>query len=170
MKIELNEFEQTAAKSIAKARYRNARSKNIEDKKIGGQSNWQTDLEGIASEIAAAKALNLYPDLEVGHIPIADLTLDGLTIDVKSTTYDTGHLLATRTKLDRQCDLYVLVVGTFPSYELRGWASRSQLFRDKNLKDLGRGRGYALEQSELNSIDRLISYRDAKKIIRDPNL
>lgn len=159
VKITLNNIEQRVSKAIAKARYKNARDKNVTDKKIGDQSNWETDLEGIGSEIAAAKAFNVYPDLEVGHIPTADLVIDGYTIDIKSTKYATGHLLATKTKLDRQCDVYVLVVGTFPNYELKGWCSKSDLFKPENLKDLGMGEGYALPQDKLKDINRLIKYK-----------
>ena len=152
MKISLNSAEQILAKFLAKARYDNARSKGKPDLKMGGQSNWETDLEGIGGEIAACKHFGVYPDTEVDLItlPKFDLvTKKGKRIDVKTTKYATGKLLATKKKQLGECDAYVLVVGEFPDYRLVGWATDEELLNDNNLVDLGHGEGYALTQDQL---------------------
>ena len=73
IEIELTLTEQKIAEFIAKARYNNARKKDIPNNKKGPQSNYSTDLEGFASELAAAKLLNLYPDLQIDKVPNHDL-------------------------------------------------------------------------------------------------
>jgi len=150
LEIELNDAEQRLARFLAKQRHSAARKKGIKDKRIGKQSAELTDLEGIAAEIAVAKAMNVYPDLETGHTPKADLVSKrGSFVDVKSTRYPNGRLLAAPWKKGDGVDQYVLVVGEFPKYRIAGVLSAKELLKDKRLKDLGHGKGFAAEQSEL---------------------
>jgi hypothetical protein len=155
MNIYLNKTEQSLAINIAKGRYENARSKGKPDLKIGNQSNWQTDLEGIGGEIAVCKLFGVYPDTEteLTELPKHDLvTKKGNTCDVKTTKYKNGKLLAARTKKLNDVDIYVLVVGQFPEYNVIGWAYSHELIKDENLTNLGHGVGYALEQSKLRKL------------------
>ena len=152
MIIKLNEAEQVLAKFIAQARYDNARKKNIKDLKMGKQSNWETDLEGIGGEIAACKYFGVYPDTEAGatSFPKYDLiTKKGNKVDVKTTKHKNGRLLANKKKRRGECDAYVLVTGEFPTYRLVGWATDVELLDPKNISDFGHGEGYALDQDQL---------------------
>ena len=156
MIVELNSAEQKLAQYLAKARYKNARGHNKPDMKKGPQSNEQTDLEGIASEIAAAKAINVYPDLEtdLNDLPEIDiLSKKGYSIDVKATTYPNGKLITALWKKDKSCQFYMLVIGKFPKYRIAGIMSADELMRDQRIKNLGHGDTYAAEQTELQSID-----------------
>ena len=153
--ITLNDAEQRLAKYVAKHRYRNARSRNKVDAKIGPQSNWETDLEGIAGEIAFCKHMNVYPDLDTDLETLPDVDawhvlLD--RVDVKTTAYHTGRLLAVLSKKGHATDTYALMIGKFPTYRFVGFASASELFKDENIKDLGRGNGYAMDQDQLRSM------------------
>ena len=124
--------------------------------KKGPQSNEQTDLEGIASEIAAAKAVNVYPDLETDLDDLPDIDLlsrKGYSIDVKATTYPNGKLITALWKKDKSCQFYMLVIGKFPKYRIAGIMSADELMRDQRIKNLGHGDTYAAEQTELQSID-----------------
>jgi hypothetical protein len=148
--ISLSEAEQKLALFLAKKRYENARSKNITDNKIGSQSNYETDLEGMAAEIAAARLLNLYPDLQIVNIPTFDLmTNKGHTVDVKVTKYPNGKLLAVKGKIKYPCDFYMLMIGQCPNYHCAGFASGEDLLSVDTLSDLGRGTGHALSQDKL---------------------
>ena len=153
--ITLNDAEQRLATYIAKGRYNNARDNGVIDGKMGDQSNWQTDLEGIAAEIAFCRHMNLYPDLKIDtpdNLPVHDaISHKGALIDVKSTQYPNGRLLAVLGKANKRCDVYALVTGTFPTYRIVGWVTQGELFNDENIIDLGHGKGYALEQSRLRS-------------------
>tara|TARA_R110002020_G_scaffold56181_1_gene155718 strand:+ start:1564 stop:2037 length:474 start_codon:yes stop_codon:yes gene_type:complete len=153
--VYLNNIEQQMAISIALGRYDNARTKGIEDKKIGNQPNWITDLDGIGGEIASCKHFGVYPDtkLDLYDMPKYDLmTKKGARVDVKTTKYKNGKLLATLNKKIEDCDIYVLVVGQFPKYELVGWTEAKKLLKNENIADLGHGKGYVLDQDQLNII------------------
>jgi hypothetical protein len=62
-RVVLNPSEQRIARWLAQSRYHSARKAQVTNKRIGPQSDAETDLEGIGAELAAAKALNVYPDL-----------------------------------------------------------------------------------------------------------
>ena len=152
--ITLSKNEQRLAKFIARSRYENARSNNIPDLKICNQSNEESDLEGFGAELAYCKLMNLYPDLETGDIiPNFDcVSRLGVTIDIKTTKYKSGHLLATLKKKDNPPDKYVLVIGEFPNYRIVGEVGADEFLQDVNIKNFGRGRGYALSQMELKPL------------------
>ena len=152
--ITLSENEQRLAKFIAKKRYENARKNNIKDLKMGDQSNEETDLEGFGAELAYCKLMNLFPDLETGDgLPNFDcVSRLGVTIDVKTTKRKSGHLLATLKKKNNPPDKYVLIIGEFPSYRIVGEIGSEEFLRDANIRNFGRGQGYALTQMELNPI------------------
>tara|TARA_R110000868_G_scaffold91428_1_gene253513 strand:+ start:53 stop:547 length:495 start_codon:yes stop_codon:yes gene_type:complete len=154
MKIKLNECEQKLAKHLAVSRNKNARSKGKPNTKMGNQSDEETDLEGIAGELVVCKALNLYPDTEIDLVDLPKfdlLTAKGNTVDVKTTKYLSGRMLATMKKRVEDCNIYVLVVGTFPSYRIAGWCKAEELLKKENIINLGHGEGYALSQEQLRT-------------------
>lgn len=154
MKITLSKAEQKLAIFLARARHQNARSNGVVDRKIGPQDCETTDLNGIGGEIAFCKMANLYPDLEIADpselSDRPDCTLDdGRTIDIKTTKYKNGKLLATLKKDAFRCDLYALMIGEMPTYRYVGMATAGELFREENIEDLGHGKSYALPQGKL---------------------
>lgn len=146
--VTLSTSEQKVAELIAKTRYESNRSKNIPNQKKGPQSEYETDLEGSASELAAAKALNVWPDL-ADSIQAHDLVYNGVTIDVKTTKYRTGRLIAALNKKDKPCDYYMLLVGESPTYDIKGFAKREDLLCEETVTDLGWGKLHALSQDKL---------------------
>lgn len=150
--VELNECEQRMAKFLARSRYEAARKTGKPNNRIGPQSDHFTDLEGIAAEIAFCKLFNAYPDTQIGVLEDADAyTIQHGAVDVKATKYQTGKLLAVKGKVHHPADSYALMIGEFPRYRFAGWAKASELLRDENITDLGRGKGYALEQGDLRA-------------------
>jgi hypothetical protein len=148
----LNEAEQRLAQYLAKRRHDAARMDGIPDMKMGPQSAYDTDLEGIAAEIAFCKIMNVYPDTDivVGTRPISDAYTTSMgSVDVKATKYKNGRLLATTKKYANHPDSYALMVGEFPRYKFVGWVPAEELLMKKNIRDLGHGEGYALDQSML---------------------
>jgi hypothetical protein len=153
MTIELNEIEQTLAKLIGKKRYKTNRESSITNNRIGKQSDEATDLNGIGAEIAFCKYANLYPDYSLfprkGGADCIDRK--GNKIDVKTTTYKTGHLIAVGTTTKGNVNFYVLMVGDMPTYEYKGWCTEDDLLKEENLRDFGYGKpSYALPQESLN--------------------
>lgn len=157
MCVTLSEAEQRLAMFLAKERYRNARNKGLPDKKMGDQSNELTDLEGIAAEIAFCKLANVYPDLDMDHTKAEDCFLrSGKSVDVKSTTYESGRLLAVKWKSADKVDIFALMVGRFPKYRCAGFMKSEDLLKDGRLINLGHGEGYAASQDELEDIQSLL--------------
>jgi len=153
--IILNGAEQKLATHLAKSRYANNRANNVKDLKVGTASNETVDLEGMAGEIAYCKLMNLYVDMETNPpvMPSYDcITHHGVKVDVKTTPYRNGHLIATLKKIKNPPDKYVLVVGELPTYSVVGEVWSVDLLKEGNIKDFGYGPCYALTQSELNPI------------------
>ena len=157
-KVKLNEAEQRLVTYIAKKRFVTKRQADIPISKIGPQSLEDTDREGFGGEVAYCKMMNIYPDLAIGtDVPDFDCILpSGEKIDVKTTKYRNGHLLATMNKIEHPPDKYVLVIGTFPDYNIVGEISASKLLRSENIKDFGMGDTYAVTQSELIQCNQLL--------------
>jgi hypothetical protein len=145
--------ERRLAEFLAKSRYEGARKKGIKDQKIGPQSTEVTDLEGVAAEIAFCKLFNVYPDLQLDSRPPFDALVDGVRIDVKTTHYVTGKLLAAAWKKDKKLpiDAFALMVGKFPGpYEFKGFMQARDLMVPERMVDLGWGKGYAAMQHDLS--------------------
>ena len=156
-KIVLTDLETKIARHVGKHRYLNARSKNVTNAKIGDQSNQETDIEGVAGEIAFCKAMNLYPDLQTEEIPKHDAILvGGATVDVKQTKYDNGMLLVTTKKIDDPSDIYILMTGSMPEFTFRGGMPSDLVFQEKRIVDLGYGESYGVKQHDLWDIDELV--------------
>jgi hypothetical protein len=74
----------------------------------------------------------------------------GKKIDVKTTKYQNGKLLAVLKKKEEDTDVYVLMLGEFPTYRYAGWAWASELIDERNIKNLGYGPTYVMEQDRLH--------------------
>jgi|TARA_A100000171_G_C2128033_1_gene144833 hypothetical protein len=153
--VTLTDSERQIAEFVAQRRFDGARDKNIHNNRKGPQSNYETDLEGMASELAAAKALNVWPDL-TEEIQVHDLTYNGVTIDVKATKYHTGRLIAGLQKKNKSCDYYMLLVGECPTYDIKGFAKREDLLSEDTITDLGWGKLHALTQDKLTSLSNFL--------------
>jgi hypothetical protein len=157
MQVTLNESELKICEWLGKSRYQNNRVASVSDKKIGPQSVEETDLEGICGEFAFCKAMNLYPDMSINTRSGGyDILMNGLRVDVKTTKYKNGKLLAAKTKKISDSDLYVLVIGERPSYTVVGWCKSEDLIKNSNLVDLGYGLTYCLFKEKLTSIATLL--------------
>ena len=152
-KIILNSAEQIVCKSLALMRYEIARAVNRKDQQIGNQPSWQTDEDGLGGEIAASRLLNVYPNLVLKPDAGWDILYQGTKIDVKTTRYINGRLLAKLNSRDDEVDAYLLVTGTFPEYNVVGYASRDSLLSPENIIDLGHGKGYGLSQEQLTTVE-----------------
>jgi hypothetical protein len=150
--VTLDATEVVVAQVLATMRYNVARMAGVTNARIGSQDDYQTDLEGMAAEIAFCKAFNYFPDLTVGPRKGGwdAKGRAGETIDIKVTKYNSGKLLATLKKKPEDAQYYVLLVGECPTYRLAGYATAEELLKPENITDLGHGKGYALTQDKLN--------------------
>lgn len=126
-----------------------ARCAGVTDAKMGSQDGLNADVDGLMAEYAFCKWKNVFPDLAPSpRSGSADCVYKGLRIDIKSTRYLSGKLLATL-KDNPDVDIYVLAIVKDREIDFVGWASKEELCREENIKDLGHGRGYCLEQEKL---------------------
>ena len=153
MKIVLNEAEILLANYIGMARYNNARTHGVVDQKVGDQSCAFVDINGMGGELAACRAFNAYPDLtivEADRLPGYDfVTKAGNKIDVKTTEYKSGKLLATMKTKIGDADIYLLVTGVLPKFTVVGYATEDELLQQINIGNLGKGPGYMLDQKSI---------------------
>jgi len=160
MIITLNEAEIRLAAFVGKKRHLCSRANGIVDRQFGDQDKFQIDIDGCMGEIALCKHLNIYPDLDAKPVGQAtdrgDCEYRGLAIDVKTTRYKTGRLPCALWK-NNMVDVYVLMIADgSPSLRCAGWAYAAELKRQENIKDLGRGELYIMEQNQLTDIQYLI--------------
>jgi hypothetical protein len=158
--IVLSEADQAICLQLAQERYQNNRNHGITNKKIGRQSNKDTDLEGIAGEFAFCRISGLLPDTTV-HIrsylsDSGDVVYAGIKIDIKTTKYANGRLLVPTWKAEQSAHLYALMTGEFPSYEFRGFIKAKDIIRRDHVVDLGYGNTFAANQKELRNVEDLV--------------
>lgn len=154
VRVVLNETEARLALYLAKARNRFNRRSGAPDRQIGPQDARETDLEGAAAELALAKVLKVYPDLDVDRRPPFDLAVGGVTIDVKATRYEHGRLAVAPWKGDKPLpDFYALMVGRCPAYRFAGVMRAEHLTSPARLGTLGHGPTYLARQDELTPLE-----------------
>ena len=116
------------------------------------------DIIGVGGEIVVCRYFNVYPDLTVGpHYRGHDLTFRRLKIDVKTTGYNPGYLQAKTNKKASDCDIFILVHADFPTFTILGGSRSNELLQDYNIKNMGYGDNYVLEQSQLTEIGNLFA-------------
>lgn len=150
MIVELTEAELFIAKYLGDMRNKAAKDNKIVNRKIGPQSDEESDYGGLCAELVYCKIHNLYPDLDFGHLPACDVMHGEWSVDIKYTKYWNGHLLVPLWKIEDHCDRYALVVGGPEVFEYVGYATAQEVFKDENIADFGYGKTYSLSQDELH--------------------
>lgn len=151
--VALNDVEQRLVKTVAVARYDNARAKGVPKTFVAYEDGYVCDIDGFGGELAFCKLFNVYPDMSIraweGEQDEGDCVWNGLRIDVKTTTYPEGCLLAGGWK-KLNVDYYALMTGVFPNYYYRGVMRADKLLQQERLTDFGyREPAYRADQDEL---------------------
>lgn len=150
MTVTLTDVEQRLARFVAHQREAANRDAGIVNARIGPQSDQMTDLLGVGGEIAFARLFNVYPDLTIGaRAGGADCTIGPYRLDVKTTHYAAGRLLAHTNKSLLAADVYALLEADFPRYRFCGFARAGDLLHPSRLMDLGHGPTYGMPQVDL---------------------
>lgn len=148
--IELDASEMAVVQMLAAMRHGMNRGQSVVNSRVGPQSDYQTDLDGLIAEFAFCRWKNVWPDMSIApRSGGADCVVDGKTIDVKATRRAEGRLLAVTTKNVQQADIYVLAIVRDNSVTFAGWAFANELIKPENIINLGHGPTYALDQSRL---------------------
>ena len=131
-----------------------ARGNGVRDAKMGNKDGSEADVMGMMAEYGFAKQMSVFPDL--GLTPrsgSADGVMpSGKRYDVKASKHKSARLLSTL-KVNPDVDVYVLCVVDGSTLDYKGWATKEELIKEENKKDLGHGVGYALEQEKLRKFN-----------------
>jgi hypothetical protein len=98
-----------------------------ENQRASPKSDLEINISGFAGEIAFARLFEV--DLDMGDTHrVHDTTLHGTTVDVKTFQWGGADLLVPFNKKDKQCEIYVLMVGKLPTLTFAGWATNHDVF------------------------------------------
>jgi hypothetical protein len=151
MIVNMSPPEAAIAQVLAVMRNTTARQNGVTDKQMGKQDPIEIDRDGILAEMAFGKAYNLYPDLTVyprkGGADLIGKT--GKRIDVKATRYKTGRLVIHIDKPVDEVDIYALAIVDGDDVNIVGYIESFKAIRQENVRDLGHGEGYVIEQDQL---------------------
>jgi hypothetical protein len=138
MKIKLNEIEDELVKQVAKARTAISRKDGVPNQKISEADDFEVEYVGMAGEVAVAKAMNVFPDLSIhsrsGGYDL--MSAQGNRVEVKTTRYHSGKLVARLKASAKDSDYYVLVTGNPPNMTLRGHVRTEDFLREVNIGKL----------------------------------
>lgn len=154
--IKLTKTEIEIVSLIASLRYATNRAEGVPNAKMGTQANDFTDFNGFCGELAFCKAMGVYPDFKIvpGGAGLVDAVLhDGRRVDVKTSKHPKANLIAR--KIPNDVDIFVLVRGEAPEFDIIGYATRAEL-NDRPKKDLGYGLTHFMHAEDLNPAEDLL--------------
>ena len=135
MKVELTLFELEMGAIVGSKRRADSISKKRKGHKRG---SWDKDVEGALGELAVCKAIGTYWNGSVNTFK--DLADVGDNIEVRHTELDSGKLIIRPG--DNPESLYVLVTGSAPTYDVKGWIKGDDGMKQKFMMNPG-GAGIA---------------------------
>lgn len=144
-------------KGIGKLRNEITSAQGTERKQSQSLDGLQMSIDGVITEYAVSKLLNLHFDLNCDFRKFgADLKLHtGETIDVKSTKPG-GNLNAVKWSNGKDADYYILTEIHHGFVGIVGYIHRDRFLIDANLRDVGNGAFYSIPQQYLGDMERLM--------------
>lgn len=154
----LNGSEQSLVIRVAKDRSEYDKAKGfIDHRKAEKQTAEFIERNGLGGELAFCKAFNLFPDIATDYPSEHDAVLpNGMKVEIKTTEYKTGKLLVRRMN---DADIYVLITGTFPDYNIIGYVKASILAESEQeltSKSGKKNKAFVVVQEDLEPIEDLI--------------
>lgn len=164
----LNDSEQSLVIRVAKERSEYDKANNFTDhRKAEKQTAEFIEQNGLGGEVAFCKAFNVYPDIATDYPSEHDAVLpNGIKAEIKTTQYKTGKLIVRRLN---DADVYVLVTGVFPEYNIIGFIHSGEISGYKTKLKSPSGKlndAYVVQQEDLHPIEDLIP-RMYKNIIKN---
>ena len=159
MVVKLSAREMAQCSQAAAMRWQLARASDVgNQRRDGNRDDDALDRLGVMAELVVAKIFDLDHQHLIGVDDGTDLWVDDLSIDVKATFHDGGHLLF-KSREAFKADCSVLVCQLAPdTYRVAGYASKQTFLKKAQEKDFGHGPGWALEQEELDPLGKLWQY------------
>lgn len=148
--VKLNQYEMIEAGNIGMLR-RILSLNKLNDRMHSPYSNpWQIDMEGAMAEMAYAKAMGVYWPAGVGTFKAPDVG----SVQVRATERHDNSLIIRSN--DKDEDVYVLVTGSAPQYNIVGWIRGADGKNPSFVKTPNGGApAYFVPQSKLRSMNEL---------------
>ena len=126
-----------------------------ERKQDQSQDSEQMAINGVLTEYAVAKMLNLHFSLDCNYRKFgADLiSAKGQSIDVKCASKAGGNLNAVEWSVQKPADVFVLTEIYHAHVAVVGWIPRKWFLIDDNKRDVGNGTFYSISQAQLILFD-----------------
>ncbi len=144
-------------------KYRNhiTSAQGTERKQDASLDGLQMSINGVITEYAVAKVLNLHFDVDCTFRKFgADLiTHKDKTIDVKSTMTHGGNLNAVFWSEQKGADIFILTEILASAVGIVGWTPRDRFLVPEHVKDVGNGEFYSMPQSKLFPIDDFVKLK-----------
>jgi hypothetical protein len=150
MIVKLSDTEINLIHVIGTMRF-NITSEQGNDRNQSGANGLNMCIDGVMSEYAVAKLLNVHFDFNCDYRKFgADLIgRTGKTIDVKSTRKQGGNLNAVKWSENKPAEIFILTEIGFDFVYVVGFISREDFLIDANLTDIGNGEYYSVPRSKL---------------------
>lgn len=147
--VTLTEAEMATCRILAGMRSLVSRSSKIVDVQMGKNDPLHIDEIGLRAEYAFCKHWNIFFDPSTQpKSGTADCVLSGRRFDIKATEYEDGRLIKTL-KENNDVDCYALAIVKRNMITFPGYVFNIELCQEKNIKDLGHGNTYAMDQKDL---------------------
>jgi hypothetical protein len=148
----LTESDRYLVATLAVSRLNSHELHKTTSKSLGYLHPLVKDIESIATECVVARKLGVQFDTSTypRRTGCDLISPKGSKIEVKSSTNKDVPLRIKHYKKNEDVDIFVLVTGVFPHYEIKGYAYPEQVFQDCYLRKAPDGNMlYELPQSEL---------------------
>ena len=147
--VVLNASELMTCRILGNLRTVASRGAGITDAQMGKQNPLDIDEMGVMAEYAFCKYHNIFLDPTIyARSGTCDCVLMGKRIDIKSTNYPDGKLVAT-IKGNSDVDVFVLAIVTGNVVRFPGYITAKSFYREDNITNLGHGKTYAVDQGML---------------------
>lgn len=165
IRLTLTQSEVDICTYVGKYRNHITSAQGTERKQDASLDGLQMSINGVITEYAVAKALNLHFDVDCTFRKFgADLiTHKGKTVDVKSTMTHGGNLNAVFWSEQKGADIFILTEILASAVGIVGWIPREQFLVPAYVKDVGNGEFYSMPQSKLLPIDDFIKLKTLRQ-------
>jgi len=151
--VTLTRFEMLIAASIGVRRHIGVAANGQHRSPLGDGDAWGNDIEGACGEVAFAKVANVYYD---GSVNTFTKGGDVGKVQIRTRRKPTYELIIR--PHDRDDDVFVLVRGVAPRYQVVGWLVAREAKRAEWLHDYGDGApAYFVPDGALRPIEDLIA-------------
>lgn len=153
VQVTLTPTESRAAILTGAERQIDALARGLRDRAGTGDDTWTLHIEGAAGEMAAAKALGRY-----WQMPVATFKHGGDVGDLQIRTRSHHSFELIVRDDDRDTDVFLLVTGRIPRFQVHGWIRGGDAKRAEWRKQHGeREAAYFVPQNELRPLVELDS-------------